>query len=481
MATFRGRLIVPYQREGVEWLLKRELATKGPRGGFLCDEMGLGKTIQLIATMIGNLQKRTLIIVPKSIVNQWKEEIEKFGPGLSIGIFDGPDRAKDPKELEHFRVIIAPYTVIVNKGKKEEQGRTVLHRFHWNRVILDEGHEIRTYSAKRHKAAALFRSDIRWVVSGTPVYNSMKDFVSLCLFVGLSKAHVQAKTKDIREEFVLRRTKEDVARFNQRLELPPCDFQNVEIEMYPEERGLYQSVFDRNKDKIKALVKHSENIGMHQMEILECLLRVRQVMIHPQLYLNGVANKNGHEPDSWDLPTQKIDKLMEMIYEHPHEKTLIFCQFIQEMDIIEERIGLKNVFRVDGSVSKDERVAQINGFKKIQGEAYFIIQIKAGGQGLNLQEATRVYIMAPSWNPATELQAIARSHRTGQTGKVFVKKLICSGDEQFPSVEESIMNLQGHKSVICAEVLNDPRVANQIPTKTRSSMSLADILNIFRV
>jgi SNF2 family DNA or RNA helicase len=89
--------------------------------------------------------------------------------------------------------------------------------------------------------------------------------------------------------------------------------------------------------------------------------------------------------------------------------------------------------------------------------------------------------MAPSWNPATELQAIARSHRTGQTGRVYVKKLICSGDEEFPSVEESIMNLQGHKSIICAEVLNDPRVASQIPTKTRSSMSLSDILNIFRV
>jgi SNF2 family DNA or RNA helicase len=172
---------------------------------------------------------------------------------------------------------------------------------------------------------------------------------------------------------------------------------------------------------------------------------------------------------------------MRLIYEHPTEKTLIFCQFIQEMDIIEDRLGTRAIFRIDGSVDKDERVAQIDGFRKIEGEAYFIIQIKAGGQGLNLQEATRVYIMAPSWNPATELQAIARSHRTGQTKRVFVKKLVCSGDAEFPSVEESIMNLQGHKSVICAEVLNDPRVAQQIPTKTRSSMTLADILNIFRV
>jgi SNF2 family DNA or RNA helicase len=475
--AFRGRLIVPYQREGVEWLLARELATKGPKGGFLCDEMGLGKTVQLIATMIANYKERTLIIVPKSIVNQWKEEIERFAPLLRIGVFDGPDRTKDYRDLLTHQVVIAPYTVIMNRG---DLGDTVLHRVQWSRVILDEGHEIRTARSKRHKAAAMFKSEIRWVVSGTPVYNSMKDFVSLCLFLGLSKAHVQAKTKEIRETFVLRRTKEDVARFNKRLELPPCDFQNVDIEMYPKEKELYESVFESNKERIRDLVKISHNIGMHQMDILECLLRVRQVMIHPQLYLNGIAKKDGTEPDVWEGPCKKFETLSRLITEHPTEKTLIFCQFIHEMDMIEELLP-GPVFRIDGSVDKDQRVAEIAGFKKAVGGAYFIIQIKAGGQGLNLQEATRVYIMAPSWNPATELQAIARSHRTGQVNKVFVKKLVCVGDEALPSVEESIMNLQGHKSVICAEVLNDPRLVQQIPVKSGNGMTLSDILKIFHV
>ncbi len=478
--SFKGRLIVPYQREGVEWLLGRELAQQGPRGGFLCDEMGLGKTIQLIATMIANAKTRTLIIVPKSIVNQWKEEITRFAPGLQVGVFDGSDRTKNHEDLLPFHVVIAPYTVTVNKGKKEDQGHTVLHRIQWSRVILDEAHEIRTLRSKRHKAAALFKTEIRWVVSGTPVYNSMKDFVSLCLFLGLSKSHVQAKTKEIRETYVLRRTKEDVARFNQRLELPPCDFQNVEIEMYPEEKNLYESVFETNKDRISRLVKYSANIGMHQMDILECLLRVRQVMVHPQLYLSGIAAKLGYEPETWEHGSKKIDTLIDLVKEHPTEKSLIFCQFIQEMDMIEEKLK-GPVFRIDGSVDKDERVRQIEGFKKTVGGASFVIQIKAGGQGLNLQEATRVYITAPSWNPATELQAIARSHRTGQTQKVYVKKLVCSGDDTYPSVEESIMNLQGHKSIICAEVLNDPRLIQQIPTRSRSTMTLADILNIFKV
>ena len=477
MATFKGRLIAPYQREGVEWLLRRELAPKGPKGGFLCDEMGLGKTIQLIATMIANARARTLIIVPKSIVNQWKGEIAKFAPGLSVVLFDGPERTKNHEDLLSFHIVIAPYTVIINKG---DQGHTVLHRIQWGRVILDEAHEIRTLRSKRHVAAALFRADIRWVVSGTPVYNSMRDFVSLCLFIGLTQAYVQAKTKEIRDIFVLRRTKEDVAHFNQRLELPPCDFQNIEIEMYPVEKLLYESVFQANQERIKNLLTFSTNIGMHQMEILECILRIRQVMVHPQLYLNGVATKAGHEPDVWTRGSKKLEKLVELVNEHPDEKTLIFCQFIQEMDMIGERLE-GPVFRIDGSVDKDARVQQIESFKKTPGGAVFIIQIKAGGQGLNLQEATRVYITAPSWNPATELQAIARSHRTGQTAKVYVKKLVCVGDELYPSVEESIIHLQGTKSIICAEVLNDPRLKQQIPIKSKCGVSLGDIVKIFGV
>ena len=114
----------------------------------------------------------------------------------------------------------------------------------------------------------------------------------------------------------------------------------------------------------------------------------------------------------------------------------------------------------------------------------FVIQIKSGGQGLNLQEATRVYITAPSWNPATELQAIARSHRTGQTHKVVVRKLIYAGTDELPSIEESMMELQGHKSVICSEVLNDPRLAGQIPAckkGTTEALTIREIKKIFHV
>ena len=208
-------------------------------------------------------------------------------------------------------------------------------------------------------------------------------------------------------------------------------------------------------------------------------------MIWPQMYYDGMAFK--HKLDQtpiYEGRSKKMETLFRLIDEHPDEKSLIFCQFKGEMNLIQKHLyGRRHVFRLDGSVSKDGRSAQIENFKASPGGSVFLIQIKCGGVGLNLQEATRVYITGPSWNPATELQAIGRSHRMGQTQVVHVKKLIYKESVRFISVEEEMMKLQGHKSVICSEVLNDPRVKNQIPTGDRepsASISILDIKKIFR-
>lgn len=481
-STLKGRLIAPYQREGVLWLLWRELANSGPRGGFLCDEMGLGKTVQTIATILGNPLRTTLIVVPKSIVTQWGDEIGNFAPNLKVGIHDGPSRTRDPNDLLKYDVVITPYSVMVEKGKPKGEP-TVLHMVNWGRIILDEGHEIRNARSKLSTSVRNLRGRVRWVLSGTPVYNSIKDFVTLCSFIGVSKSLVQGMSQKIRDTYVLRRTKEDVAKFNIRLELPPCDFENVELDMYPEERKLYQDVYEQSSTMVKEIFKHSQNANMHTMHILECLLRCRQAMIHPQLYLDGVAKQKGEDPELWEGRSKKMETLMDMIRTHPTEKSLVFSQFVGEMDVVHEmatQSGIK-VFRIDGSVSKEARTEQINTFKQCTAHCVFLIQIKAGGQGLNLQEATRVYITSPSWNPATELQAIGRAHRTGQSQKVTVRKIVYAGEDKLPSIEQSIMALQGHKATVCAEVLNDPRLAKQIPTKARGNITIHDLKKIFSV
>jgi SNF2 family DNA or RNA helicase len=205
-------------------------------------------------------------------------------------------------------------------------------------------------------------------------------------------------------------------------------------------------------------------------------------MIWPQLYVDGMAKKLDEPPELWGGRSKKMETLFQSVKSHPDEKSLVFCQFVEEMNHIEETLVQRGhtVFRIDGSVDQATRVQRLEDFRRSEDEgAVFVIQIKSGGQGLNLQEATRVYITAPSWNPATELQAIARSHRTGQTKKVVVKKMVYKGTNELPSIEESMMALQGHKSVICSEVLNDPRLAGQIPDSR--SVGIREIKKIFHV
>jgi SNF2 family DNA or RNA helicase len=491
MATLlKTRLISPYQHEGVKWLVARELAPVNP-GGFLCDEMGLGKTVQLIATMLINPKPRTLVIVPKSVVGQWCDELERFAPSLTVGTFDGPKRTLAYDALPN--VTVAPYSVL---AERKGGVRCALLGVRWDRVILDEGHEIRNRKSKTHVAALELRAPIRWVVSGTPVFNSIKDFVALCAFVGIPKDVAQGYTDKIRETYVLRRTKADVAKHNARLELPPCDFQNVELEMYPEEADLYRDVFDQGQGIVRSIFK-TGNVALHQMELLECLLRVRQVMTWPQMYLDGIAKKMEMDPEPWTGRSRKMETLLEHIKTHPKERTLVFTQFMGEMDRIQELLHQAGIptYRIDGSVSKELREERIAAFKKYTWQTttsvpapVFLIQVKAGGVGLNLQEATRVYITAPTWNPATELQAIGRAHRTGQIHKVVVRRLVYSGVEAsegastphpLHSVEESILQLQEGKAKVCAEVLGDPRVLTQVPKSTK--MNIQALKTIFAV
>lgn len=468
--SLNGRLFIPYQREGVLWMLDKEIHN----GGFLCDEMGLGKSVQLIATMLGNPKPRTLLIVPKSIVTQWVEEINRFAPNMTVNVFDGPDRKLAPAD-----VTIAPYTVVTVKGGTPDD-TTPLHHVLWDRIILDEAHEIRNKSSKLFKSVIRLQTEIRWLVTGTPVFNSMKDFVSLCMFLGVPASMAQGMTNKVKDTYILRRTKEDLAQVNERLRLPPCHFENVELDMYPVEKQLYGVVFQNAQNTIRDAFRDAQSINAKNMVILECLLRARQCMIWPQMYLDGIAKQGGTEPKKWIDRSNKMDTLFRLIGEHPKEKTLIFCQFVGEMNYIQKNLTCP-VFRIDGSVHKDERANQIARFKNTTSGAVFIIQIKSGGVGLNLQEATRVYITSPSWNPATEIQAICRSHRTGQTRTVHVKKLVYRAPPDCVSVEEEMMALQGHKSIVCSKVLNDERLEKQIPVnRTTEKISILDIKKIFK-
>jgi SNF2 family DNA or RNA helicase len=437
-----------YQEAGVAWMLGREAGSTP--GGFLCDEMGLGKTLQLIETIRRNRLKNTLIVVPKSIVGQWRKELDRFAPELDVHVFDGPTRV-----WRLASIVLVPYSVVAD----------VPDDINWGRIILDEGHEIRNPKSKTYKTLRSLPADVRWIVSGTPVFNSMRDFVALCGFLGISPGTVARSTDEVRTKYVLRRTRN----------VTTATFENVELDMYPEERDLYIEAFMAGRETLKGGVT-----GMNSMVVLECLLRIRQTMIWPQLFLDGMATKNSTDPEPFMGRSKKHETLMEMVETHPDEKALVFTQFTSETDRIQELLVAKNipVFRLDGHVGKEDREERITQFRAAGPNAVFLIQIKAGGVGLNLQEASRVYIMAPAWNPATELQAIGRADRTGQKRAVIVKKFIYkNASDEYPSVEQSIVDLQVTKSRVCADVLADEKLAVQIPGMCQ--MTLRTIAKMF--
>ena len=469
-----GRLIVPHQREGVQWMLDRESEEYRIRGGMLCDEMGLGKTVQCISVMLGNPVERTLVIVPKSVAPQWIEELKRFAPMLTAAIWTRGE------EMPQVDVLVSTYGSLTIR-KAPVDAVTPLHEIEWGRIILDEAHEIRNPKSKVALACQNLRGPIRWVLTGTPVYNNMNDFISLCNFIGIDKYAAQGMVDAIQKTYILRRTKDQV-QGSARASLPPIDFENVELEMYEQERQLYEGVYTSCREKIRKIFKRGTT-NLHAMYILECLLRCRQLCCHPQIYYNGVARKDEEEVEQWEAPSKKQEVLYQMIRDQPPgEKTLIFCQWIDEMNMICTTLKEdgREVYRIDGNVSLSDRETQMHGFKRSTVGAVFVIQIKSGGQGLNLQEATRVYITSPTWNPSTELQAISRAHRTGQTQIVHVRRLIYIDQGDCPTIEHSMLALQQSKAEMAERVLGD-KGSTRMVHEVKSAPGMSEIKKIFSI
>lgn len=453
-------VLKPHQVSGLQWLLSRE-ATENqhkefhgepmPRGGILADEVGLGKTIQSVYLMTHNKMK-TLIVVPKSLVNQWLEETAKFAPDLNM---------RYVKDFSDFELEPNVDTYIVSSSIFNKAnvviGATPIHNVHWGRLIIDESHSIKNKKSKLHKNLSYLKTDIRWCLTATPVMNKMDDFISLLGFIGVSQFVCQGYKDEVVDTFVKRRTKDDVKHTDPSLDLPEL---RVEVCRIPfsstEEKQLYTDVYNDTHERIR------KKSNLSSIEILEMLLRVRQVCAYPQCYIDGLKKKFKMQCDDWNFESTKLATVTSDVLKVKDQKSIIFCQFKKEMTGYQQSLlehGLKTV-RIDGDMSIDERMESIDSFKNNDDIPVIIIQIHTGGQGYNLQCAQNVFITCPTWNPCTEYQAIGRAHRTGQTNRVVVKKYVISDDTDTDTVfiEENILQIHDKKRKITASALNDPRM-----------------------
>ncbi|HEU4887975.1 MAG TPA: DEAD/DEAH box helicase, partial [Thermoanaerobaculia bacterium] len=435
--TFRGTLR-PYQTEGLGWFsFLRGLGF----GGCLADDMGLGKTVQVLALLdqrrraAGEDRRPSLVVAPRSVVFNWKNEAARFTPELRLLDHSTPDRIRAADHFSQYDVVLTTYALL----RKEA---ALFADFEFDYVILDEAQAIKNAQSLAAKAATLLRARYRLALSGTPVENHLGELASLFDFLnpGMLRAkstkvmamlrNAGSKTPEAASArtmlaravrpFILRRTKAQVAP-----ELPDRVEQTIWCELEPKQRQLYDELRDYYRASILGRVA-SSGINRSKIHILEALLRMRQAACHP-----GLVDKNRTGETS-----AKLDALFEelpILIDGGH-KVLVFSQFTSLLSIVRKEMFERKLAHAYIDGSSQDREAQVKRFQEDPRVSLFLISLKAGGLGLNLTAAEYVFLLDPWWNPAVEAQAIDRAHRIGQSRNVFAYRLVARD-----TIEEKIL------------------------------------------
>ncbi len=472
-----------YQKRGFAWLNALRLNNFG---GCLADDMGLGKTIQTLAIIVSTMENYSkkdeskaiknqlslfdaknsisnseitnLIVLPKSLIHNWKKEIRKFTPNLKIAIYSGNRRELLRKRITKYDIVLTSYGVVRNDID-------FLQNINFFYIVLDESQYIKNPNSKIYKAVIQLQSVYKLALTGTPIENSIRDIWSQMNFLNkdilgseyvfreeyinpiekLNDVKKQEQLKMLISPFILRRTKSEVLK-----DLPPLTEQTFFCEMTEKQDALYEIENSKIRNKIFELQENNE-IKKSSIFILQALNKLRQIANHPNM-LDGIGDLTSGK---FDEIIKKINILMES-----NQKILIFSNYVKHLTLFSQYFDNKK-FKysiLTGSSQKREQI--IDNFQNNADNKLFLISIKAGGVGLNLTSASYVFILDPWWNPAVENQAISRAHRMGQKEKVMVYRFISKN-----TVEEKIRNLQKRKQMLADKLINSNNLFSKLSEK----------------
>lgn len=430
-----------YQQEGVKWIRGLE---ENKFGGILADEMGLGKTVQVIFALLDSYLKNhvnlpSLIIVPASLLLNWKSEFEKFAPQIKVKVANIPSKERgELYEKLTNEILIVSFNVLRSDVKLITK-----QRFHY--VVIDEAQGIKNDSSSITKAAKKVKGNFCLALTGTPIENRLLDLWScfdfvLPSFLGNKKQFTDQFEKEKTDQsfhllmqrtspFILRRTKSKVLK-----ELPNKITTDIYVELNPMHQKLYEEERDRGLEEIKQIQDKSS------FNILILILKLRHLCSLPK-------NSQGILENS-----AKKEAALEIIHEaiENQRKIILFTQFIDVIDHFKDTFKEQGIeyFIFDGRKSPKSRHSIIEKFNNAKNPCVLLASLKAGGVGINLTAAEVVIHFDVWWNTAVENQATDRAHRIGQKKTVQVYRIIAKN-----TIEERVCQVQAEKQELVSKTL----------------------------
>ena len=451
-----------HQVSGVEWMLEQEKETSFLRGGILCDEMGLGKTIEVLGLMKNSDITTTLLVAPLATLSQWEEKSIQAGFRVLRPSTYIPWETVNKSEMNNPKAIyITNYEKLIWNAALLDEIPT------WGRVVFDEAHRLRNKNRGWDMANSI-QTNIHWFLTATPIVNSVNDVRHLFMIMKIENIPSNLLSMEsLIAKKVMARKMSDVREYV--TDLPdPALVNHHRLEFATEDEAeFYRGIQGAIMNRWKALADDGDLTAQHRFKLI---MRLRQISIHPQVYIAARKRlwKAYSRPD-WTTPSTKFSHLKELIIQDKtnSHRWMIFCHFHAEMELLQSYLQkldfVRRVQIYSGDVSEAMRkeIVEISKEPLPDGKhEVMILQLQAGGVGLNLQHFDRVCFMGPWWNAAIMDQAVGRAVRIGQKNQVIVHHIRLLEEERAINENQMIMNIDDYmmekvetKRVLCNEFL----------------------------
>ena len=449
-----------YQKYGYKWL---KYLTDNSLGACLADDMGLGKTLQAIALLSKvheEKKKKSMVIMPKSLIYNWENEIKRFSPKLKVGIYYGINR--DFSSLKKVDIILTTYGTIRNDIENLLEQKFDL-------LVLDESQNIKNINSQTTKAVLLLNAKKRVALSGTPIENNLLELYSLFRFlnpemfgsvqeftndyiVPIQKYSDTSTIEELRKKiypFLLRRVKKEVL-----ADLPDKIEKLVYVDMNDEHRRFYEG---RRKYYYSLLEKNTSSQGnFDKFFVLQAINELRHIVSSPEL-------------ESKKIISSKKEVLIENVIEaiENNHKVLVFVNYLSSIESICDSLKENKIKYLKMTGQTKDRQNLVDKFQNDSRYKVFVMTLKTGGVGLNLVSADTIFIYDPWWNTTVENQAIDRAYRLGQDKTVFAYKMIMRN-----TIEEKILKLQEIKNKLLDDLISE----DNLSTKNLSKSDIEFIL-----